>query len=941
MRIFIGKVSMYILLTCMGCFTQKEITAQTFGGNDSHILWQQINTDTVRIIFPKGLENQATRIASVLHRIQQTQDSSIGTKIRKINIVLQNLTTISNAYVGLAPYRSEYYLNYPQSPFELGATNWLDNLSIHEWRHVQQYSNFNKGLSKFASLILGEEGQALANSASVPDWFFEGDAVFNETKLSSGGRGRLPVFFSGFKSIVLNNLHYNYMQLRNGSLIKNIPNHYNLGYLLVAYGNNKYGNDFWQKVTSDAAAFKPLFYPMQGAVKKYSGISFKQFVSNALTFYENQWKQEASTPYEFITPLKTKDVMNYQYPYVGQNGDIIVLKNSNKKIPTFYSIDNKGNETKIAVKKISVDEYFSYNNGKIIYASYKPDARWGNKDFSQITILDIVTGKQQTIKQRSRYFSPDISHKGKKITAVEIDPTDTYSSQSKIVIMNTDGAEKTIVYSDGHIYSFPKFSMNDSSVYAISRTIDGNQNSLVKIKEGNIQTLYTTEHTIGFLQITADDVLFTATSGGKDELWSYRESNHHTFNLNRLGSIHTGLYKGDRLNDSTVIATTPTAYGYRLVKIKPVENDFSEMSADTGNNALYNIRIAATSEILKNISDRKFAVSKYRKGRHLFNFHSWRPLYERPEWSFTAYSENILNTLQTEAAYTYNENEKSHQFKYSAIYGGSFIQPYISVDETLNRTAVYNNQSVHWNEFNLSPGLQLPLDLSSGKQYHFLRLFASYTLEKVQWTGIAKNIFNNGSFQYLHSGISYSWQIQKAVQQIFPSFAQSISVQYKSMLNKYTANQLTATTSIYLPGLFNNHSLVIAAAFQSRDTANQYYYSNNFPFSRGYTVVDYPRMWKLSANYHLPILYPDRGIANIVYFLRVRGNLFYDHTIAKSLRTGNTFPFRTAGAELLFDTKWWNMYPVSFGVRYNRLLNNGLTNKANANTWEFILPVLF
>jgi hypothetical protein len=31
-------------------------------------------------------------------------------------------------------------------------------------------------------------------------------------------------------------------------------------------------------------------------------------------------------------------------------------------------------------------------------------------------------------------------------------------------------------------------------------------------------------------------------------------------------------------------------------------------------------------------------------------------------------------------------------------------------------------------------------------------------------------------------------------------------------------------------------------------------------------------------NYHLPLLYPDWGFGNIVYFLRVRGNAFYDFT---------------------------------------------------------------
>jgi len=74
------------------------------------------------------------------------------------------------------------------------------------------------------------------------------------------------------------------MQVRNGSYQHYIPDHYPLGYMLVAYGREKYGDDFWRKVTTDASAFKPIIYPFQSAVKKYSGIPFKQFVKNAFDF---------------------------------------------------------------------------------------------------------------------------------------------------------------------------------------------------------------------------------------------------------------------------------------------------------------------------------------------------------------------------------------------------------------------------------------------------------------------------------------------------------------------------------------------------------------------------------------------------------------------------------------------------------------------------------
>lgn len=119
----------------------------------------------------------------------------------------------------------------------------------------------------------------------------------------------------------------------------------------------------------------------------------------------------------------------------------------------------------------------------------------------------------------------------------------------------------------------------------------------------------------------------------------------------------------------------------------------------------------------------------------------------------------------------------------------------------------------------------------------------------------------------------------------------------------------------------------------------QYAFSNNFPFSRGYTAVDFPRMWRFGANYHFPLFYPDWGFANIVYFQRIRANGFYDLTQTKSLQTGNRFFFKTTGAEIFFDTKWWNQQQVTFGVRYSHLLDREYRGTTNPNQWEVILPV--
>src|SRR5438046_2915458 len=121
--------------------------AQQFGGNPPSLHWRQINSDTVRIIFPVGLDSQARRVASLVHYLAFQKPASIGNRLYKINIVLQNQTTIANGYVALGPFRSEFFLTPTPNNFDLGSISWPDMLVLHEYRHVMQYNNFRNGLS--------------------------------------------------------------------------------------------------------------------------------------------------------------------------------------------------------------------------------------------------------------------------------------------------------------------------------------------------------------------------------------------------------------------------------------------------------------------------------------------------------------------------------------------------------------------------------------------------------------------------------------------------------------------------------------------------------------------------------------------------------------------------------------------------------------------------
>jgi hypothetical protein len=303
------------------------------------------------VIYNPGSEFLAKRVTTIVNNLSWVSEGSLGNEIRPINIVLQSQPIITNGYVGLAPWRSEFFLTPLQNTLQFGTSKWIDNLAVHEYRHVHQYANFRKGISKLAYLIAGQEGQALANAAAVPDWFFEGDAVYSETKFLSHGRGRMPFFFDAYHSLWQANKKYSYQKLRNGSWRDYVPDHYALGYLLVQYGYKEYGDDFWGKVTDDAVRFKGIIYPFQQSVKKHAGISFNEFVSKAIDSYKLNMKKNIDADEVLIGNVDEKKVVDYQFPlWVGKDS-ILALRSAYNEISKWVFIHN-GIVTKLAVKDI-------------------------------------------------------------------------------------------------------------------------------------------------------------------------------------------------------------------------------------------------------------------------------------------------------------------------------------------------------------------------------------------------------------------------------------------------------------------------------------------------------------------------------------------------------------------------------------------------------------
>ncbi|MEO6669978.1 MAG: hypothetical protein ABIN36_10910 [Ferruginibacter sp.] len=927
--------------------------AQNFGGSPPRIKWKQINSSKSRVIFPAGLDSQANRIHNIVALLDSTTANTIAGKTRKWNIVLHTQTTTSNAYVRMAPILSEFYMMPDQNNFAQGSMRWDDNLVVHENRHMQQLSNFNNGLTKVFSFLLGQEGQLLANGIVIPNYFFEGDAVWQETLVTAQGRGRFPNFYNGFKSLWLAKKEYSWMKLRSGSYRDYTPDHYPLGYMLVAYGNAAYADDFWKKVTQDAVRFKGVFYPFNKAIERYSGKTYKQFREAAFTFFKAQSFPSAGSRIDqlsFITKTQKHNVIDYMYPTFISDDSILVTRRSYNSLNEFCLLIN-GKEKRIRIMNKTLDHYYSYSHGKIVYASYQSDPRWGNRDYSAIQLVDIKTGKQKQLISKSKYFSPDINKNATEIIAVQVNPDGT----NYLHRINANNGKLLLALPNPNNYFFTQIKYLDDST-AISAIRDpGGKMALVKVDLNSGETENITPFTfdvLGYPFIHGDSIYFNMMNGYADKVFVVSMT---TKKINQVTNNNNGIYYPVMNSRGEMLVSAFTSEGLRIARIEQATVSLGPISSSDFVQVLDLYTPAAlkgkASGALYEVRESKITATKYKKSFQFFNFHSWRPVFADPEYGYSLRGDNILGNFSNNLAYTYNRNEQSHTLGYSAVFAGWLPVVNVGIEGTVNRNvnvserisaATTLTMPVNFNSARLVAGLSVPLSFVGGRTNKFFNIGASYNAEQLYYKGIGKNVFTNEPVHYLSSFLSFSNVSQQARQHVNPRWAQTFFASYRHAFNFRDSRKFIGSAAFYFPGLSRNHSIVLQGAYQKRDTLPDLF-SNTFSYSRGYSALTTRRMYKLAANYQLPVLYPELGVGNIVFLQRIRANGFFDYTAAHARLNGNLTDIinRSTGAEIFFDTKLWNALPVSFIVRYSHLLDRDLVNPGAKNKWEIILPVGF
>jgi Tol biopolymer transport system component len=932
----------------IACFILFFLPLASFAQNQnpSKLHYKKITTDNFEIVFPEEISEKAQQTANVLENLYQSNTNKLQSYPKPISLIMYNQSATSNAYARIAPRKMGWYVT-PIQNSSLGITDWFTTLSLHEYAHVIQYNKNKQNFTKLASIFFGDFGHAVFQY-SIPDWFFEGDAVYSETVFSESGRGRVSNFSLPIRTILLSDQKFNYSQAYLRSYRRFYPNHYYLGYYMVSHVYRNFGNETWSNVLNRTSLFSYWPYAFSRSLKKYTGFNIRNTYKNTMSELDSLWTTQIENLEITDALIINREKKNWEtyFDCEFKNNDLIVgLKYSLSQNNKLFTIDLEGNEN--IIKEVDAS-MISVSGNKVVWASETPDIRWGEQSYSDIIVYDLETGDLKQITNKGKYFSPDINSEGNKIVAIEF----TAEMKCSLVIFDTETGEiiKKVESPDNDYLRIPSWSEDDSKIVLCNASLIGQAMSIFDMKTEKFTEIIPYSYENFSRPVYYNNyILYNSEYSGIGNIYAI---DLKTLQKYQVTSRKFGAYNPKISPDKTKILFqdyNENGYDFAIMNIdvnkwtKIEDVKLYKLDYFTTEEKKDEIKSLVTPDIY---STNKYEVTDYNEFRNLINIHSWMPnLLSDHTATLEVYSTNKLNTLDFTAGTNYNLRAEALNGYLTASY-----QKYFPVfDLTLkygNEYNIYDDSLTFftpkdslknidvWDETNIGIGTWVPLNFSRGIYYRDLTFGANalYKFIKnkdVSYLDAEDLLFENtdGQFAYLNYFASFNNLKQLATRDVRTRFGQSLSIAYKHTIitDDWTANQLYAEGNFYFPGIFKNQSLKLNLGFEKQikydpnSTVNQYYFANKLSSIRGRNLNFYDLTYKLTVDYELPVLYPDLAFGSLIYFKRIKLLAFYDY-FSGSLND-QVYNYQSTGAQLLFDLSFLRLnYEIELGVQAAYLL---------------------
>ena len=907
------------------------------------IKWYEKKGKNFKVIFPKELDSVANYTINFLENNIERLKVNPNDKIRKSNIILHNQNTISNAFVASYPRRSEFFINArPESSHFIHNNNWSDLLSVHEFRHlVQREMGFNTGFNRFVHTVFGEGLSSLLTRSSLPNWYWEGDAVDIETRESNFGRGRIPKFNLTTRNNLLSQNKIKYDRQILGTFRYKTPNEYEHGYLMVKYLKDNFGIKSFNEIVEKAHKQSYLPVPFYRAMKKETGLNYKELYKKSIATLPIKNENYIKTT---LNNKSKKSYTSYKYPRETNKG-IVVVRQGMGSYQDFGIINKKGEFVKIHTPGI-VDDFgrIPYSNNMIGWLEFKKDPRWDKRTFSIIKILDLNSNKVNYIGRNSFYSSFDISPNGSNIVALK---NNIDGSQSLVFEKIKEKKITSEIKLKNGTYSSVQY-INDEEILVLITEKGIKKVCVYNTKLSSFREVFNTTRNIGWPNLTSKHLIFNADNYGFEEIFIHDIKKKETFLFkeSNLGNYYPVL----SMDKKTIIYSSMNNKGFDIYSDSLIDKNMTKIKFKENNLKTYNDTTKTYFETNKT-NMAKYFIRPVAWGISDFGISSKGIDYV----TLGLESRNLFGSFLFNGGYKFDIRDKKPIRYFGLSYQGLypiFDFRISGTNDSFNQDILLNNRDgsvdtlknadINYKTKEMTFGLRVPLSYYTGKYFINVLGLLEFSNEKFKdfyTTALSSESAkfplssSRNSKSYLTNFIYLSRKHKKNIKQVYFPYEQTVVFENKNTLSgsDYIGKYLRTDIYLAFPGFFKNHSFRGKFHYeQQKETDYRFRRTNNF--ISGYeTPYLYANFYGWGIEYELPLSYPDISIGPLINFQRIRSTWFVNggQVSGESPVFFKDSPL-SFGVEIVFDVNFFRQTALfDIGVKISQVANSSLITNNN------------
>ncbi len=838
------------------------------------VKWMQINTEKFRLIFPEKFSPTAPRVANNLENQLIEASYDLNRKTKKIDVILQENNLDQNGFVQLAPRKSELYSTPSGIP---SNQTWLTNLSLHEMRHVAQFDNLTGKIKK----PYGQQLALALFALNLPSWYFEGDAVLQETLFSNGGRGRLPSWQMPIRANIQSNLNYNFNKYVHGSYKDLVPSYYTIGYFMSSELYQK-NNEINRQVFEEMNGKLLRIFNFKRTIKKFHGSTPSQLFDQTMLNLKMNWEVKPENIYPNRILLNDKYPTDYILPQV-QNGEIFAIQKGPQHVNRIVTINknNPTNSREIIKVGAQIMPYFDIKKHLIVWDEYRRNPRYSKETFNVINIYNLETKTKNTIPHNTRYYTPTLSPDLQNIACIEVDE----SNNSYLILLDllTKKKIKSIeIPHEIHIQQ-PQFDPTGLKIVAIGVNEKGTNLLEIDLKTEQITELLSW----GNQQIERpiyhkNDIIYKSNAGQKDDIFILKNGK-----TKRITNVEFGAFNPFLHND-TLYFNDYTTKGLKINFINFRDSEFEKTNNKPIQTLYSSQNNFKTNDNFPTVTgkDSIYKIEKYNALAHTINFHSISlsgndfENFDNLKPGIFILSNDVLNTTQVKLGFEYDTNIKKTTYSASISYQKYYPKITLGYQNKglIGRAAVSNNKDsilqFDYRENLFTADIQIPFVYYRGNDIlnYGVNLGTSYQ-HRYDMTLPLKN-FNTDIAFPLNYQIYFHKNARRSRMDIFPKWGQNISFVYRHLPfeKQIQGTSWALRTSFYFPGIVTNHGIQLRYSMQHNTGRFQSTYS--IPLINGIAYIPYKTIKNtLLIDYRLPLAYPDWSLGQIAYLKRIYAGL--------------------------------------------------------------------